>query len=189
MATYKSNDIFDTAQVAVFVRAIHDNLDVIEELLGHEYTFNYLIKRSSEPLKIMERRTILNGENCSVWENVEFRKCHGSCCSLCHQNPHQCSEPARFKQFLSDMNEECGDLLLHCEVRCFSNGKVLSRFWALSNSIYLFPSETDELQTEREYILNDDWLNNLAFMVEITSYLDCLSERLQGKGKLFTNFV
>ncbi|KII69909.1 General transcription factor II-I repeat domain-containing protein 2B [Thelohanellus kitauei] len=92
-----------------------------------------------------------------------------------------------YRQFLSDMNEEYGERRLHCEVKYFSKGKVLSRFWALKNSIYLFLSETDELLTEREYILNDDWLNDLAFMVGITSQLHCLNERLQVKDKLFTN--
>ncbi|KII64008.1 General transcription factor II-I repeat domain-containing protein 2A [Thelohanellus kitauei] len=52
-----------------------------------------------------------------------------------------------FRQFLSDMNEEYGELLLHCEVRWLSKGKVLSRFWALKNSIYLFLSEIDESHT------------------------------------------
>ncbi|KII61093.1 hypothetical protein RF11_05810 [Thelohanellus kitauei] len=74
-----------------------------------------------------------------------------------------------FRQFLYDMNEEYGELRLHCEVRWLSKGRVL---------IYLFLSEKDELQAEREYILNDDWLNDLAFMVDI---------KLDGKDKLFTN--
>ncbi|KII74578.1 hypothetical protein RF11_16188 [Thelohanellus kitauei] len=89
-----------------------------------------------------------------------------------------------FRQFLSDMIGEYGELLLHCEVRWISKGKVLSHFWALKNSTYLFLFETDELQTEREYILNDDWLNDLAFMVDITFHLNCLNEMLQGKDKL-----
>ncbi|KII73932.1 General transcription factor II-I repeat domain-containing protein 2A [Thelohanellus kitauei] len=32
-----------------------------------------------------------------------------------------------FSQFVPDMNEEYGELLLHCEVRWLSKGKVLSR--------------------------------------------------------------
>ena len=92
-----------------------------------------------------------------------------------------------FRQFLSDLNEEYGELLIHCEVRWLSKGKVLSRFWALKNSVYLFLSEIDELPTERECLQNDDWLNDVAFLVDITSHLNSLNARLQEKDKLFTN--
>ena len=92
-----------------------------------------------------------------------------------------------FRQFLSDLNEEYGELLIHCKVRWLSKGKVLSRFWALKNSVCLFLSEIDEFPTERECLQNDDWLNDLAFLVDITSHLNSLNARLQGKDKLFTN--
>ena len=78
------------------------------------------------------------------------------------------------------MNEEYDELLLHCEIRWSSKGKVLSCFWTLKNSVYLFLSEINELPTERECLLNDDWLNDLAFLVD-TSHLNFLNARLQGK--------
>ncbi|KII74554.1 Zinc finger MYM-type protein 6 [Thelohanellus kitauei] len=85
------------------------------------------------------------------------------------------------------MNEKYDKLLIHCEVRLISKGKNLSLFWALKNSIYIFLPDTNELHAEREYVLNDDLLNDLSFMIDITSHLNCLNERLQGKDKLFIN--
>ena len=48
-------------------------------------------------------------------------------------------------------------------------------------------SEIDELPTERECLQNDDRLNDLVFLVDITPHLNSLNARLQGKDKLFTN--
>lgn len=93
----------------------------------------------------------------------------------------------QFRLFLSVLQEEYGELLLHCDVRWLSKGKVLSRFWELKESIYLFLSEIDELPTERECIVCDEWLSDLAFLVDITSQLNALNVNLQGNEKLFTN--
>ncbi|KII69984.1 hypothetical protein RF11_09851 [Thelohanellus kitauei] len=68
------------------------------------------------------------------------------------------------------MNEEYDELLLHCEVRWLPKGKVCQIF-GHKNIIYLFLSETDELQTEQEYILNDEWLNDLALLGDTMSHL------------------
>ena len=45
----------------------------------------------------------------------------------------------------------------------YLKGKFCHCFLALKNSVYLFLSEINELPTERECLLNDDWLNDLAF--------------------------
>lgn len=73
----------------------------------------------------------------------------------------------QFRLFLSVLQEEYGELLLHCDVRWLSKGKVLSRFWELKESIYLFLSEIDELPTERECIVCDEWLRDLAFWLTL----------------------
>ncbi|KII61894.1 hypothetical protein RF11_01676 [Thelohanellus kitauei] len=68
------------------------------------------------------------------------------------------------RQFRSDMRTEYRELLLHSEVQWLSLGKFLTCFKTLKNGIYLFLFETNELQTEREDILKNDLLNDLAFM-------------------------
>ncbi|KII62629.1 hypothetical protein RF11_01031 [Thelohanellus kitauei] len=137
----ESNDIFDTAQVAVFVRAINDNFDVVEELLGYER-----LHSSTKGSDLFETVTNLGENSALKWRE--------------------------FWQFLSEKKEEYDELLLHHE--------VLSRFLALKNSINMFHSEKDELQTEREFFYNDNWPNDLAFMVDIMSHLNCINERDQG---------
>ena len=92
-----------------------------------------------------------------------------------------------FRQFISELDTEYGELLLHCEVRWLSKGKVLARFWSLKTSILEFLTEINELPTEREYLTNNEWLNDLAFLVDITSHLNNLNLKLQGSNKLFTN--
>ena len=92
-----------------------------------------------------------------------------------------------FRQFLDDIQQEYGELLMYCEVRWLSKGKVLSRFWLLKDSVYQFLAEIDELSVEREFLVNSEWLNDLAFLVDITGHLNALNLKLQGSSKLFTN--
>ena len=69
-----------------------------------------------------------------------------------------------FRQFLEDIGQHYGELLLHCEVRWLSKGMVLSRFWSLKDSVHQFLTEINELSEERKYLLDDEWLNDLAFL-------------------------
>ena len=92
-----------------------------------------------------------------------------------------------FRQFLEDIGQHYGELLLHCEVRWLSKGMVLSRFWSLKDSVHQFLTEINELSEERKYLLDDEWLNDLDFLVDITSHLNDLNVKLQGGSKLFTN--
>lgn len=64
---------------------------------------------------------------------------------------------------------------------------MLSRFWLLKDSVYQFLAEIDELSVEREFLVNSEWLNDLAFLVDITDHLNALNLKLQGSSKLFTN--
>ncbi len=84
---------------------------------------------------------------------------------------------------------EYGDLILHCEVRWLSKGKVLSRFWEMKNSVYNFLEEKNELLEERSLLCNEKWLFDLSFSVDITTHLNDLNLKLQGKNKLFTSLV
>ena len=50
-----------------------------------------------------------------------------------------------------------------------------------------FLTEINELPTERECLTNNEWLNDLAFLVDITGHLNNLNVQLQESNKLFTN--
>ena len=47
--------------------------------------------------------------------------------------------------------------------------------------------EINELPDERKLLADDDWLNDLAFLVDITAHLNVLNLKLQGANKLFSH--
>lgn len=47
--------------------------------------------------------------------------------------------------------------------------------------------EINELSSERECFDSNEWMNDLAFLLDITNHLNNLNLKLQGNNKLFTN--
>lgn len=92
-----------------------------------------------------------------------------------------------FREYCEMLDMEYGELVLHCEVRWLSRGQVLSRFWKLKSAVYNFLEQENELPNERSLLIDNNWLFDLAFLVDITSHLNDLNSRLQGKNKLFPN--
>ena len=229
LAMDESTDLSDTAQVTIFVRAVSDNFDVIEELLGLE-SLEGTTKGSDlfSALKTCVQKSNLDwakldsicsdgcpsmtGKHCgclALLERFLERQLFQYHCiiyqeALCGKSLQlkhvmdsvtKCVNKIRaralnrreFRQFLLDMEEDYGELILHCEVRWLSKGKVLSRFWDLKNRVLEFLTEIDELPAERKCLEDADWQNDLAFLVDITSHLNVLNVQLQGSNKLFTN--
>ena len=87
----------------------------------------------------------------------------------------------QFQQFLSEIEAEYGDVLYHTEIRWLSRGKVLKRFFYLKNEIAMFLVEKGK---ERKELLDPEWILDLAFLVDITSLMNELNLKLQGKEKL-----
>ena len=50
-----------------------------------------------------------------------------------------------------------------------------------------FLREIDELPKERECLKDNEWLNNLAFLVDITNHFNVLHTILQSSDTLFTD--
>lgn len=94
-----------------------------------------------------------------------------------------------FREYCEMLDLEYGDLVLHCEVRWLSRGQVLSRFWKLKNTVHNFLEEKNELPEERALLCDNNWLFDLAFLVDVTSHLNDLNLKLQGKNKLFPSLV
>ena len=87
----------------------------------------------------------------------------------------------QFISFLADMDSEYGELLYHTEVRWLSRGNVLNRFLALRNEIASFM----KMKNMAVPLLADATFQcNLAFLSDITHYLNELNLKLQGKNKL-----
>ena len=94
-----------------------------------------------------------------------------------------------FREYCELLDEEYGDFILHCEVRWLSRGQVLKRFWKLKRIVHNFQEEKDALPEERALLCNESWLLDLAFLVDITSHLNNLNPKLQGKDQLFPSLV
>src|SRR5690606_13058418 len=95
----------------------------------------------------------------------------------------------QFREFLEEIEESYGELLLHTDVRWLSRGKVLVRFWALRPAVIQFLREKHELEPECTILEDPEFLASLAFLVDITEHLNTLNIQLQGSNKIFTNLV
>ena len=87
----------------------------------------------------------------------------------------------QFKEFLEDIDAEYGTLAYYCEVRWISKGKMLKQFYDLREEIFTFMDMKGRLVSELQ---NEDWIRDLAFLVDLTSYLNELNLKLKGRGQL-----
>ncbi|KAL6465184.1 hypothetical protein MHYP_G00253170 [Metynnis hypsauchen] len=92
----------------------------------------------------------------------------------------------QFKEFLKSLETDYGDLVYYCEVRWLSRANMLKRFYELRDAFKSF-METKGKCNEK---LNDvKWICDLAFMVDITSYLSELNVKLQGPNQLLVSLL
>ena len=93
-------------------------------------------------------------------------------------NPLKCRI---FAILCKETDAEAQTLLLHCESRWLSRGKVLNRFYLLRPQIRQFLYE----QGDDRYRLFDDnqWVAQLAYMSDVFLHLNKLNLSLQGKNK------
>ena len=87
----------------------------------------------------------------------------------------------QFQEFLEDMDTEYGTLAYYCEVRWISKGKMLKQFYELREEIFVFMEMKGRSVSE---LKNEDWVRDLGFLVDLTSHLNELNLKLQGKGQL-----
>ncbi len=92
----------------------------------------------------------------------------------------------QFKELLLELETDYGDLLYCCEVRWLSKGSMLNRFYVLKNEIKLFMDMKGEPIPELD---QDQWMCDLAFLVDITSHLNKLNLKLQGPDKMITSLL
>lgn len=85
-----------------------------------------------------------------------------------------------FRELTEELECQYGDLLLHTEVRWLSRGRVLQRFKELLPALVKFFKERGEHLTELE---DPIWLQDFAFLTDITEKLNGLNLQLQGKDK------
>jgi hypothetical protein len=87
----------------------------------------------------------------------------------------------QFKQYLADIFSDYEDVDYYCEVRWLSKGKMLKRFYNLRNEI----SNFFELKGKSIAQLKDDkWVCDLAFLIDVTGYLNEMNLKLQTQGQM-----
>lgn len=88
----------------------------------------------------------------------------------------------QFDTFLSDNDIHAG-LPYHTDVRCLSRGALLKRFFELRGEIEQFMEKEGRPVKELKC---KEWVQDLAFMVDITQHLNTLNTTLQGRNRVVT---
>jgi len=83
----------------------------------------------------------------------------------------------QLQEFLKSMDADYGDIIYFTEVRWLSQGNMLKRFYNFRNEIKSFMESKFVPELDDE-----NWFTDLAFLEDITSHLNELNVRLQGKN-------
>lgn len=87
------------------------------------------------------------------------------------------------REFLKEVDANADDLLLHNDVRWLSKGRLLERFWSIRRELAAFLAALrSQKATHFSLFLKDEKkMDNVAFLVDVTSHLNELNTKLQGK--------
>ena len=66
---------------------------------------------------------------------------------------------------------------------------MLKKIRKLKNTVHELLEEKNELPEERAILCDDNWLFGFVFLVDVTSHINDLNLKLQGKSKLFSCLV
>jgi len=87
----------------------------------------------------------------------------------------------QFKAFLEELDSDYPDVVYFSAVRWLSRAATLKRFWNLRKEIESFMINK---QQNVAYLSDNDWLNDIAYLTDITQHLSDLNVKLQGKNQL-----
>ena len=92
----------------------------------------------------------------------------------------------QFRELLTEVDAEHNDLVYYCEVRWLSRGRMLERLYDLRGEVAAFLSMKGANFPE---FSDPNWLLGLAFLADLTSHLNDLNVRLQGKDLLIPDMI
>jgi hypothetical protein len=82
----------------------------------------------------------------------------------------------QFKEYLADLFSDYEDVSYYCDVRWLSKGQMLKRFHDLRQDIADFIEIKGNTINQ---VKDDEWVCDLAFLVDVTGYLNELNLKLQ----------
>ena len=86
----------------------------------------------------------------------------------------------QFKFFLEELDTDYPDISYFSLVRWLSRGDTLKRFWSLRNETKSFMESKNQ---DVAFLSNVEWLNDLAFLTDVTQHLSKLNKQLQGRNQ------
>ncbi|KAI6652455.1 General transcription factor II-I repeat domain-containing protein 2A-like [Oopsacas minuta] len=90
----------------------------------------------------------------------------------------------QFQAFLAEIGSDYNDVIYFSQVRWLSRASTLARYWSLLEEIKTFMTIKGK---DVSFLDDDQWLNDLAFLVDITKYLADLNLKLQGRKQFVNN--
>ncbi|XP_042214955.1 general transcription factor II-I repeat domain-containing protein 2A-like [Homarus americanus] len=86
---------------------------------------------------------------------------------------------------LLEENENTHGLPYHTDVRWLSRGVILKRFYELRSEIHMFMEKKGR---DLHELKDNEWVQDLTFMADITEHLNYVNKKLLGRNKLVTEF-
>ncbi|XP_060845827.1 general transcription factor II-I repeat domain-containing protein 2-like [Rhopalosiphum padi] len=205
LAMDESTDVCDTAQLLIFIRGIDDDFNVYEELadlcsLKGTTTGEDLFKSIDKSLnnlgfewKKLVSVTTDGGKNMSGSNKGVVGRIKKKMLQNDYEIPmnfhciiHQealCCKVFACQEVMSVVISSI-NFIRKNEVRWLSRGAALKRFFDLRLEIEMFMNEKNKIVSE---LSDESWILELAFLTDITTFLNELNIKLQGKGKLLSD--
>ena len=228
IAVDESTDAKDTAQLAVFVRGVDNNFNILEEFLqlmplkdtttgrdildavikcleeykldlsklvsvttdgapamvGVKKGFVALLQKHMATAgyenEIIKLHCILHQENLCA-KNTQLTEVMSVVIKIVNKILSNSLNHRQFQQLLFEVNAQHTDLKYLCEVRWLSRGAMLESFFELRNEIREFLDKKGESFPQ---LSDPEWISKLAFLIDVTKYLNELNLSLQGKEHL-----
>ena len=119
---------------------------------------------------------------CSSTKSIKFNNVMTTVISSINFIKARALNHRQFQEFLSDLEADHQDLTFLCGVRWLSRGKMLKRFYDLTDEVAIFM----DMKGKSVPALKDkSWLCDLAFLVDVTTHLNEVNTNLQNRVSWF----